>query len=119
MSEQKGNSAIKWIVIAMLITPIPIAVLFIVYVDLFGGLIFTAVMVLCVAAAVGVHLNLWKKCHYICPACVTPFKPDFISSLTAMNYYDQRKMRCPKCGCHQLMKVHEDKDAPGRIIYRR
>jgi len=50
---------------------------------------------------------------------VTPFKPDFISSLTAMNYYDQRKMRCPKCGCHQLMKVHEDKDAPGRIIYRR
>jgi len=118
MSEHKDHNYIKWFIIAVMIAPFVIAVYFVIYIGVLLGLLFAVMMFACIAAALGVHLSVWKKYHYICPACVTAFKPDFITSLTAMNYYDQRKMKCPKCGSRQLMTAIKDEDAPNRQFYR-
>ena len=118
MPEHKDHNYIKWFVIAVLISPIVIAAYFILYVNVLGGVVFAVVIFGCIAAALGIHLRVWKKYHYICPVCVIPFKPDFISSLTAMNYFDQRNMKCPKCGKRQLMTAIKDEDAPNRQFFR-
>jgi len=118
MNDRKEN-VVKWGVLALIILSVLAVVPLFIFVGILLGLIILATMLLCLGAAMAVHVNMWKKCHYICPSCVTPFKPDFLSSLTAMNYFDQRKMRCPKCGSYQLMRILEDKDSPGRTYYRR
>ena len=119
MPELKIDNTIKWVIVALFIMPFIVAVILAIFVGLLIGLIILVVCILCIAAALYVHLIQWKTYHYICPSCATPFKPDFMGSLTAMNYVNQRKIRCSKCGSYQLMTPIKDKDAPGRQIYRR
>ena len=66
-------------------------------------------IIIALGAAIGVHVNLYKNYHYICPQCSKTFKPDsFLSSMFALNGGKRRKVRCPYCHCKGWAKAEKD-----------
>ncbi|MCL2296630.1 MAG: hypothetical protein FWC29_06095 [Methanomassiliicoccaceae archaeon] len=91
MQSKIGNGIILVLIVSVLI----LCILFRIWIG-----------VVIVALALAVHLNLWKKYRYDCPKCSMSFQPSsFIESLTALNFGEHRKMKCPRCGFYGLMKT--------------
>ena len=53
----------------------------------------------CVAAALAVHAHVYRNYHYVCTNCGAEYRPrTFAKSLFALNFDDERVLRCPACG---------------------
>ena len=102
MQSKIGNGIILISIASVLI----LGILFCIWI---GGMISILFFIFCFAMVVlvlAVHLNLWKKYRYDCPKCSMSFQPSsFIESLTALNFGEHRKMKCPRCGFYGLMKT--------------
>ena len=72
--------------------------------DYFWWIIVVVVIILGLA----IHYRVYKTYHYICPKCLTSFKPTFFQSLIAINSADYRKMRCPTCKSKEYLKALKD-----------
>jgi DNA-directed RNA polymerase subunit RPC12/RpoP len=58
-----------------------------------------AVAALGIGVATIVHRRVYQTYHYVCHSCGQKFKPaSFAKSMFALNNFDQRRIRCTKCG---------------------
>jgi DNA-directed RNA polymerase subunit RPC12/RpoP len=63
-----------------------------------------------ICAAIGIHLFIYKRYHYICSKCLKIFKPNsFFRSMLALNNANYRRVRCSYCHYKDWAKM-EKKD---------
>jgi DNA-directed RNA polymerase subunit RPC12/RpoP len=78
-----------------------------------NGYVLIAVVGLLIAGALAwalvTHLRLFRYYHYVCVKCSTSYKPStFPQSLLAVNFGEQRKLKCPHCGTREWAYVARD-----------
>lgn len=112
----KNKTKLKKMRAILLLTAIPVTVLFWVAVVLWATMniwwLFAVSAVISIAYAIGMSVYYFKSVAYICPHCHKVFKPSFKEAFFAYHTPKMRRLTCHECNHKGLcIEVYADKES--------